>query len=94
LKSRVVADLVRLGWVRSDHDVTFLRERRYPCAYALPLMGGAQAAATTRRSLEAFDIHPVGRFGEWKYSNMEDALVDGRVAVDRLVAGSPAMVPT
>jgi protoporphyrinogen oxidase len=93
LQSRVVADLVRLGWLRSDSDVTFLRERRYACAYALPLIGSPQAAAATRRCLEAFDIHSVGRFGEWKYSNMEDALVDGRVAVDRVVTGSTAEGP-
>lgn len=93
LQSQVVADLVRLGWLQSESDITFLRERRYACAYALPLIGNTQAAAATRRCLEAFDIHPVGRFGEWKYSNMEDALVDGRVVVDRLVVGSAPVVP-
>jgi protoporphyrinogen oxidase len=93
LQNQVVADLVRLGWLRSESDITFLRERRYACAYALPLIGSAQAAAATRRCLEAFDIHPVGRFGEWKYSNMEDALIDGRAAVDRVAVGSTPVVP-
>ena len=93
LQGRVVADLVRLGWLRSEGDTTFLQERRYDTAYALPLIGSAQAAAATRRHLEAFDIYPVGRFAEWKYSNMEDALLDGRAAVDRLVLGSTSVVP-
>lgn len=89
---RVVADLMRLGWLRSEGDITFLQERRYGCAYALPLLGSAQAAAASRRHLEARDIHPVGRFAEWKYSNMEDALLDGRAVVDRLVHGSAPVV--
>ncbi|MGZ5350471.1 MAG: protoporphyrinogen/coproporphyrinogen oxidase [Actinomycetota bacterium] len=93
LQRRVVADLVRLGWLRSESDITFLQERRFECAYALPLLGSAQAAAASRRHLEAIDIHPVGRFAEWKYSNMEDALLDGRAAVDRLVLGSTPIVP-
>ena len=71
----------------------FLQERRYDTAYALPLLGSAQAAAATRWHLEAFDIYPVGRFAEWKYSNMEDALLDGRAAVDQLVLGSTSVVP-
>jgi hypothetical protein len=93
LRARVVADLIRLGWLRSTSEVTFLRERRYPTAYALPLIGSARASADVRRCLEALDIHSVGRFGEWKYSNMEDALIDGRAAVDCLVAGTAARVP-
>jgi len=92
LQRRVVADLVRLGWLRSEGDITFLQERRYECAYALPLLGSDHAAAASRRHLEALDIHPVGRFAEWKYSNMEDALLDGRAAVDRLVLGSMPVV--
>lgn len=92
VQSRVVADLVRLGWLRSDSDVAIVRERRYPCAYAVPLIGSAHAAALIRRCLEAFDILSIGRYGEWKYSNMEDALLDGYAAADRIVAGSAAMV--
>jgi protoporphyrinogen oxidase len=88
LQKRVVADLLRLEWLRSESDVTFLRERRLSCAYALPLIGSAQDAIHVRRSLEALDIHSVGRYGEWKYSNMEDALIDGRAAADRLMAST------
>ena len=65
--------------------MTFVRERRLPCAYAVPLIGSAQRAASVRRSLEALDIHSIGRYGEWKYANMEDALIDGRAAADRLI---------
>jgi len=86
IKQRVLADLLRLGWLRSENDVTFVRERHLPCAYAVPLVGSALRATSLRRSLEALDIHSIGRYGGWKYSNMEDAIIDGRAAADRLLA--------
>ena len=86
IKERVLADLLRLGWLRSENDVTFVRERHLPCAYAVPLIGSSQRAASVRTSLEALEVHSIGRYGEWKYSNMEDAILDGRAAADRLLA--------
>ena len=86
IKQRVLADLLRLGWLRSKNDVTFVRERHLPCAYAVPLVGSAPRATSLRRSLEALDIYSIGRYGGWKYSNMEDAMIDGRAAADRLLA--------
>jgi protoporphyrinogen oxidase len=83
--TRTVADLVRLGWVGSESDVTFVRERRFACAYAIPLIGSAEASDGALRALRDLGIHSVGRFGSWKYSNMEDALVDGARAADRVV---------
>jgi hypothetical protein len=67
--------------------VTFLRERRFRHAYAIPLLESAGAAANIRRYLEGLDVHAIGRYGEWKYSNMEDALLDGRKVIDERVAG-------
>ena len=89
---RTIADLIRSNWLRSESDVTFVRERHLSCAYALPLIGSAERATSVRRSLEALDIHSIGRYGEWKYSNMEDALIDGRAAADRLI-GARASEP-
>jgi protoporphyrinogen oxidase len=85
---RTIADLIRSNWLGSESDVTFVRERRLSCAYALPLIGSARCAASVRRSLEALDIHSIGRYGEWKYANMEDAFIDGRAAADRLIGAS------
>ena len=85
LQARVVADLIDLGWLHSASDVTFIRERRHTTAYALPLIGSGRAADDVRRCLEALDVYSVGRFGEWKYSNMEDALIDGAAVADHVV---------
>jgi hypothetical protein len=52
-------------------------------------VGSRRSSAAIRRALDALDIHSVGRFGEWKYSNMEDALSDGRGVADELALGLP-----
>ncbi len=91
--SRTVSDLVRLGWIRSEADVTFVRERRLACAYAVPLIGSVQASDRALRFLRDLGIHSVGRFGAWKYSSMEDALQDGQRAADRVATASAVRPP-
>jgi protoporphyrinogen oxidase len=87
LTGRVVRDLVRTGWISSEDDVTFARQRRRPCAYAVPLLGSMASATLIRSHLEGFGVCSVGRFGEWKYSNMEDAILDGRAVAEQAFAG-------
>jgi protoporphyrinogen oxidase len=87
LKELVLEDLIQIGLVKSRADVTFLRERRFRNAYALPLAGSASAARHVRNHLARLEVFSVGRYGEWKYSNIEDALVDGPVAVARVLGG-------
>ena len=84
LRERVVGDLVRTGWLKSAEDVVFFRERRFPHAYALPRVGFRAHAETVRRWLDEHQVISTGRYGEWTYANMEDALVWGRSAASRL----------
>lgn len=95
LKQRIIADLIRTGWLRTPGQVTFYRERRLPCAYVLPRVGFRKQADTVRAHLRSIGIESIGRFGEWKYANMEDALADGRRAAAALKEGlgSPLAVP-
>jgi protoporphyrinogen oxidase len=85
LRERVIADLVRTGWLRGPEQVSFYRERRFPCSYVIPRVGFRRDADTLRAYSRGFDIHSIGRFGAWKYCNQEDALVDGRQAAHLLL---------
>ena len=85
LRSIVVNDLVRTGWLRSPGQVRFLRERHFRCAYVIPRVGFARDAAMLRDHARSMDIHSIGRFGEWKYCNQEDALVDGKRTAELLL---------
>jgi len=88
IRTRVIDDLVRTGWLRSASDVRFYRERRLPCSYVLPRVGYRRDASRLRDYARARNIHSIGRYGEWKYSNQEDALLDGRRLIESLVGTS------
>ncbi|MGH7730088.1 MAG: protoporphyrinogen/coproporphyrinogen oxidase [Candidatus Eiseniibacteriota bacterium] len=91
ISQRVVDDLVRTGWLRSKAQVRFYRERRYPCAYVIPRVGFARDAALLRAHARDLDVHSIGRFGEWKYCNQEDALMDGKRMAEQLLGAARAV---
>jgi protoporphyrinogen oxidase len=81
----VVDGLIETGWIVSKDDIVFRRVRSFERAYVLPTVGFRENATALRSALEEWDILSIGRFGEWTYSNMEDALISGREAAARLV---------
>ncbi|OGR92487.1 MAG: hypothetical protein A2V88_01125 [Elusimicrobia bacterium RBG_16_66_12] len=51
------------------------------------------AVTTIFRHLAGLGIESIGRYGAWKYSFMEETLLDGKRCAERLSAGaSPAAV--
>jgi protoporphyrinogen oxidase len=90
LRKRVVRDLIQTGWLRTHEQVTFARERRFTSAYAIPRPGYREEVALLQRHLRRQGIYSIGRYGEWKYSSMEDALLDGKRAAQLLSEGELA----
>ena len=88
LRERLVGDLVRTGWLRTPGQVVFYRERRFECSYVLPRVGFRRDAQTLSRHASELGIHSVGRYGEWKYCNQEDALLDGKRIAECLASGA------
>ena len=39
------------------------------------------------KTLESFSIYSVGRYGQWKYSSMQEAILDGKEVVERILNG-------
>lgn len=37
------------------------------------------------KTLQNYSIHSIGRYGEWKYSSMQEAILDGKQIVDKLL---------
>ncbi len=44
--------------------------------------------AKIHEQLQSFGIHSIGRYGEWKYSSMQEAILDGKKTVEKLVIES------
>lgn len=72
-----LADLVRLGVIESRDAVETVLPVRIECAYVIHDANTGPVRALLRDALLRRGIHITGRYGNWEYSAMEDAIVGG-----------------
>ena len=80
-----LAALRALGFLGSSGEVLFAETHAIPHAYAVHDRDYGEARRQVRAWLDGRGIHTAGRAGAWEYTSMEDALLSGRDAADRLV---------
>jgi protoporphyrinogen oxidase len=80
LLPRVAAGLVELGLIARPEEIAFARPRRIDWAYVIFDHDYFPALDVIRPFLERTGIQSAGRYGDWNYSSMEDALLYGRAA--------------
>ena len=79
-----VEDLVRARMIRSAADVLFAEPRVIRNAYVLYDAHYGQARQAVIDFLAQVGIRTAGRYGNWEYSSMEDALLGGRAAAEQV----------
>ena len=84
LADRCIAGLVELGALRDPDEVAVRAEARIDPAYVVFDRHRPLAVAALRDHLRQADVTLAGRWAEWKYSTMEDALWDGATAARRV----------
>lgn len=82
---QAVDGLERAGVLRSS-DVRLARARTIPTAYVIVDHACEAAREVILRHLAAVGVDVAGRYGQWEYSGMEDALVSGEAAAARIAA--------
>ena len=75
---RVTDGLCEMGFIQNAAQVLFMKPRRIPNAYVIYDAPYASARETIHTWLRNLDIRSIGRYGDWNYSSMEDALIAGR----------------
>lgn len=83
-EAAAIEDLLRAQMIHRAEDVRFARATVIPHAYVLYDAGYGQAKDTLVRFLDEAGIVLAGRYGQWEYSSMEDAILSGRAAARRL----------
>ncbi len=75
-------------------DVVMARARTIPTAYVIVDHACAAARQLVLEHLASVGIEVAGRYGQWEYSGMEDALVAGEAAAERIAKahGTPLAV--
>jgi protoporphyrinogen oxidase len=86
LRERCFAGLVELGLLRDRADVVTVEEIRLDPAYVIFDAARPAAVAAVRDAYRAAGVVLAGRWAEWKYSTMEDALWDGAAVARRLTS--------
>jgi protoporphyrinogen oxidase len=82
--SAAVEDLLRAKMIHAREDVLFADPVEIPHAYVLYDDAYGPAKKAIIDFLDAAGIHTAGRYGQWEYSSMEDALLAGRTCASRI----------
>jgi protoporphyrinogen oxidase len=82
-----VEDLVRSQMVHSADDLLFVKAREIPNAYVLYDEAYGPAKTEIVRFLEHAGVQTAGRYGQWEYSSMEDAILGGRACARKVNNG-------
>lgn len=83
LLPEVARGLVEMGVIANADEIAFARARRIDYAYVIFDHDYFAALDVIRPFLEASRIISSGRYGDWNYSGMEDAILFGKAAAER-----------
>lgn len=84
LKKRVLADLRRARVLADEDEILFMELCSIPFAYVIFDKNYEQARETVLRFLEAHGVQTCGRWGGWNYGGMEDAMLEGKRAAEKI----------
>ena len=88
LRPTIEAGLVAMGLIEDPTVIRFMESRRIANAYVIYDFDYHASRETIHEWLTTAGIWSIGRYGDWNYSSMEDALIDGRRAAAELMGVS------
>jgi protoporphyrinogen oxidase len=85
VQTTVIEGLERLGWLRIS-SIECVVTHVLTCAYVHHTSDALRLVPLiTSRLLEA-NVHPIGRYGRWDYTSMEDSIYDGHSTAARVIS--------
>lgn len=76
-QAQLARQLRDIGIIGKSQKIEFMGHKILPYGFCLPLLNTRSLAADIRKHLARYNVHSIGRYGEWKYAGMEHALEDG-----------------
>lgn len=86
LAGRVQAGLQKVGILEKRDQILATRCLDIPCAYVIYDRQYRSAVDTLLRFARQNSIITIGRYGAWEYSGMEDAIWQGKLTADQILA--------
>jgi len=85
LRPLIDEGLVAMGLIDDAARIRFMHERTIENAYVIYDFDYHASRSAVHDHLNGLGIKSIGRYGDWNYSSMEDALLDGRRAANELM---------
>ncbi|HEY5658471.1 MAG TPA: FAD-dependent oxidoreductase [Myxococcota bacterium] len=82
LQPRVIEALAQLGWV-DPSAILCVSSNAIPCAYVHQTPEAEQFAPWAKQVLRSHGVIPIGRYGLWGYTSMEDSIHSAIDAVEK-----------
>ena len=87
---RVIRDLKASGILRDSDRILTSKILRIPCAYVIYDREREKVLPQIQDYLQSKGIYSIGRYGNWEYSAMEDAMFQGMQTAQLINAGGKA----
>ncbi|HBA86929.1 MAG TPA: protoporphyrinogen oxidase [Geobacter sp.] len=82
LVQKAVEEMVEIGLIRSLEDILVQEVIDLECAYVIYDRQHKESRKTILDFLAKHDVASIGRYGNWEYSGMEEAMLQGKEAVE------------
>jgi UDP-galactopyranose mutase len=81
---KVTSGLIDAGILTPDHDIEVIDSRYFKFGYVIHDLERSKNIEIIHRFLNRCNIIPAGRWGEWKYFNLDKAIQSGRIAANKI----------
>ena len=84
-KKQVLQDLVKTNLITDNDEIEVCETKDFKYAYVIYDLNHRKNVRVIHEYLNAHNIVPIGRYGEWEYYNMDKAILSGKYAAEKIV---------
>ncbi|MFH1179666.1 MAG: hypothetical protein V1710_04835, partial [Candidatus Bathyarchaeota archaeon] len=84
-KKQVLLDLVKTNLITESDEIEVCETKDFKYAYVIYDLNHRKNVKVIHEYLNAHNIVPIGRYGEWEYYNMDKAILSGKYAAEKIV---------
>lgn len=81
---RAINEIIEMGFIRKREDILLRDIVDIECAYVIYDKYYSVNRKVVMNYLNKHDIYSIGRYGNWEYTGMEEAMIQGKRAIDSL----------
>lgn len=77
-------DLISIGFLSSKSKIEIISNKILENAYSIPLINNKKYLESIKDYLKKKHTRTIGRYGNWEYSSMEDAILNGKKVAEEI----------